>query len=50
MLLRLNYWLPAILVALLISLFSPQYFSSEHTARVIYPLLRWIFPQLHPAC
>jgi len=44
MLRRLTYWLPAILVALLISLFSTQYFSSEHTARFIYPLLRRFFP------
>ena len=48
MLRRLNYWLPAILVAFLISLFSTQYFSSEHTARFIYPLLRWIFPAATP--
>ena len=45
---RLEYWVPAILVALLISLFSTQYFSSEHTARIIYPLLRWIFPAASP--
>jgi VanZ family protein len=44
MLSRLKYWLPAILVALLISLFSTQYFSSEQTARVILPILQWLFP------
>ena len=45
---RFRYWLPAVCVALLISLFSTQYFSSEHTARFIYPLLRWIFPTISP--
>lgn len=45
---RLKYWIPAILVALLISLFSTHYFSSEHTERFIYPLLRWIFPAASP--
>jgi VanZ family protein len=44
MLRHLKYWLPAILVALLISLFSTRYFSSEQTARVILPILRWLFP------
>jgi VanZ family protein len=42
--LRLKYWLPAICVAILISLFSTHFFSSEQTARVIFPLLRWLFP------
>ena len=41
---RLKYWIPAICVAILISVFSTQYFSSEHTARFIIPLLHWIFP------
>ncbi len=44
MLSRLKYWLPAILVALLISLLSTHYFSGEETARVIIPLLHWHFP------
>jgi VanZ family protein len=42
--LRLKYWLPAILVAILISIFSTHYFSSEETGRVIIPVLRWLFP------
>jgi VanZ family protein len=42
--LRLRYWLPAIIVAILISFFSTRYFSSEETARVIFPVLRWLFP------
>ena len=41
---RLKYWLPAICVAALISLFSTHYFSSEQTARVILPILHWLFP------
>jgi len=41
---RLKYWLPAICIGLLISLFSTHYFSSEQTGRVIIPILRWLFP------
>jgi VanZ family protein len=42
--LRLKYWYPAICIAILISLFSTHYFSGEQTARVIIPILRWLFP------
>ncbi len=45
---RLKYWLPAIFVALAISLFSTHYFSGERTARVIIPLLHWLFPTATP--
>lgn len=41
---RLTYWFPAIFVAILISTFSTHYFSGEHTAQVIIPILRWLFP------
>jgi VanZ family protein len=41
---RLKHWLPAICVAILISIFSTHFFSSEQTARVILPILRWLFP------
>ena len=41
---RLSYWIPAIGVAILISVFSTQYFSAEHTSQVILPVLRWLFP------
>jgi VanZ family protein len=41
---RLKYWLPAICVAIVISLFSTHYFSAEKTARVILPILRHLFP------
>ncbi len=41
---RLAYWLPAILVAILISTFSTHFFSDRQTARVIIPILHWLFP------
>jgi len=41
---RLKYWLPAICVAILISLFSTHYFSAQQTAHVIIPILHWLFP------
>jgi len=41
---RLKYWIPAICVAIVISVFSTHYFSGEETARVIIPILHRIFP------
>jgi hypothetical protein len=41
---RLSYWFPAVCVAILISVFSTRYFSGEHTAQFIIPILRWFFP------
>jgi VanZ family protein len=41
---RFIYWLPAILVAILISIFSTHYFSDRQTAKVIIPILRYLFP------
>jgi VanZ family protein len=41
---RLKYWIPAICVAVLISVFSTYYFSSQQTARVIIPFLHRLFP------
>ena len=41
---RVKYWLPAIFIAILISLFSTHFFSSQQTARVIIPTLQWLFP------
>ena len=41
---RLRYWLPAILIGILISIFSTHCFSSEQTERVIIPILKWLFP------
>ena len=45
---RLHYWIPAIVVAALISLFSTHYFSGEETARLIVPVLHWLFPGASP--
>jgi len=41
---QLSYWFPAILVAILISVFSTQYFAAERTGGVILPVLHWLFP------
>jgi VanZ family protein len=41
---RWAYWIPAILMASLISIFSTHYFSGENTSRIISPILRWLFP------
>jgi VanZ family protein len=48
MILRLKYWLPAICVATMISVFSTHYFSSEQTGHVIIPILKWLFPAASP--
>ena len=41
---RAKNWLPAIIWACLISGLSTDTFSSEHTSRIIIPVLRWLFP------
>jgi VanZ family protein len=41
---RFKYWIPMILVAILISVFSTRYFSDQQTGRVIIPVLHRIFP------
>src|SRR5208283_1337284 len=41
---RLKYWLLAVFVAILISVFSTHHFSSQQTARVIIPMLHSLFP------
>jgi VanZ family protein len=41
---QLSYWFPAIFVAILISVFSTQYFAAERTGGVILPVLHWLFP------
>ena len=41
---RLKYWLPAILMGVLISVFSTHFFSSERTAHFIIPILHRLFP------
>lgn len=40
----LNWWWPAIVWAVVISLFSTGAFTSENTSRFIIPALRWLFP------
>jgi VanZ family protein len=41
----LKLWWPALLWALLISLFSTDLFTSERTGHVIVPILHWLFPR-----
>lgn len=41
---RFRDWVPAILIGILISVFSTHYFSAQQTGRVIYPILRWFLP------
>lgn len=41
-------WLPVICWGALIFIFSTEYFSAEHTAGIIVPALRWLFPSLSP--
>lgn len=43
---RLYYWMPAICVAIVISVFSTHSFSAEQTGRVILPVLHWLFPSM----
>jgi VanZ family protein len=45
---RFTYWIPAICVAALISIFSTHYFSSAETSRILTPFLHWIFPAASP--
>jgi|SRR5271169_2469949 len=42
----LRAWWPAFLWAAVISLASTDSLSSEHTSRIIEPLLHWLFPAL----
>jgi len=41
---RFTYWIPAILVAILISFFSTRYFGAEETGGIFIPFLHWLFP------
>ena len=45
---RLRYWLPAIIVAAIISIFSTHYFSDRQTGRIIIPALQWLLPWASP--
>jgi VanZ family protein len=44
----LKVWWPALAWAVLISTFSTGAFSSEHTSRIIIPILRWLLPHSAP--
>jgi hypothetical protein len=46
---RLKYWIPAVVVAALISTFSTHYFTAEETGKVIVPILRWFLPDVSRA-
>jgi len=39
-------WLPAIVWAAVISMFSTRYFTSENTATIFVPIVHWLFPSL----
>jgi VanZ family protein len=41
-------WWPAIVWAIAISGFSTGAFTSEHTSRIIIPVLHWLFPGASP--
>lgn len=45
---QIHYWIPAIIAAICISVFSTHYFSSEQTALFFYPRLQWLFPFASP--
>jgi VanZ family protein len=40
----LKYWWPALVWAILISIFSTGAFTTENTSRVIIPVLHWLLP------
>lgn len=42
----LRAWWPAIAWACFIFIMSTDYFSAQHTARVVEPILRWLFPSI----
>jgi len=45
----LRAWWPAIVWGIVISLASTDSFSSEHTASVLQPILKWFYPALTTA-
>jgi len=44
----LKYWWPALVWAILISIFSTGTFTTENTSRVIIPVLHWFLPHATP--
>lgn len=47
--LSLKYWLPVLIWMALIFLASSDQRSYEHSARLVEPLLRWLFPRMPQA-
>ena len=45
----LRTWGPALLWAAMIFVLSTDSFSSDHTSRIVEPLLRWLFPGISAA-
>ncbi|HVN08723.1 MAG TPA: VanZ family protein [Patescibacteria group bacterium] len=43
----LRWWWPVLVWALLVTSFSTDPFSAEHTSRFIIPFLHWLFPAAH---
>jgi VanZ family protein len=44
----LRLWWPALVWAIIITSFSTDAFSPDHTSRIIVPLLHWLFPSASP--
>jgi len=44
----LKYWLPPLLWASLVSVFSSDSFSSDNTAPLLQPLFQWLLPHATP--
>ena len=42
----IHYWLPVLGMLIFQFLFSTDLFSSEHTSRIILPILKFLLPQL----
>jgi len=45
----MRWWLPAIVWAALIAVFSSDSFSADNTSHFIVPLLKWLLPSASPA-
>jgi VanZ family protein len=43
-----NRWLPVLLWATVIFLFSTEHFAAPQSSRILAPLLRWFLPEITP--
>jgi VanZ family protein len=43
-----NRWLPVLLWATVIFLFSTEHFAAPQSSRILGPLLQWLFPEITP--